>query len=90
MADEWVIVAERDSGLTIARSGYATGGEAAAARRELERHLADDDTTNFLLLTREQADRMIAEDKAIQAPTVQQVPVDWTRQDIDRRRTVRK
>ena len=32
--DEWVIIADRDSGLTIVRSGYATAGEAAAARRE--------------------------------------------------------
>lgn len=55
MSEEWVIVADRESGATIARSGYGTAREAAVARSEMERRLADDDTVNFLLLTRAQA-----------------------------------
>lgn len=58
------MAADRDSGLTIVRSGYATAGEANAARREIEQRMQDDDTTNHLLLTRVDAERMIADDLA--------------------------
>lgn len=62
---EWVVLAERDAGCTIVRDGYATAGEAAAARRELERGMAADDTTNHLVLTRSQAEAIRAEDQVI-------------------------
>lgn len=60
-AEEWVIVADRDTGATIVRSGFETAREAALVRRELERRLRDDDTTNYLLLTRAQATQMLRE-----------------------------
>jgi len=69
LKDEWVVAADRDSGLTIVRSGYATAGEANAARREIEARMADDDTTNHLLLTRAQADKLIAEERELKKVT---------------------
>lgn len=57
--EEWVIAADRDSGLTLARRGFKTAREAGAVRREMERHINDEDDVNFLLLT-------YAEYKAIQ------------------------
>ena len=62
-ATEWVIVADRESGLTIVRGGYSTAREAAVVRTELERHLPEDDVTNFLLLTRAQAQELLREEE---------------------------
>jgi len=59
---EWVIVADRESGLTIVHGGFTTARDAAAVRTELERHLPEDDTTNFLLLTRVQAQELLKEE----------------------------
>jgi len=59
MQEEWVLIADRDSGAAIVRSGFRTAREAALVRRELESRLHDDDTVNFLLVTRAQAEEML-------------------------------
>ncbi len=58
MATEWVLVAERETGVRIVRDGFKTEREAAVVRREMERQMDDDDTTNLLVLTRRHAVKM--------------------------------
>lgn len=82
--EEWVVVAERDTGGTIVRSGFSTASEAGKARTELERRLPEGDTTNFLVLTRADAEDAMTDYRMEMAGVVQRAidRVGWSPEDL--------